>query len=51
VSESLLQPRLALDGPAPDDEEPAQGLSMAIPLDPDPPEPLVEPAPTASPAR
>ena len=50
MSESLLQPRLALDGPALEDEEPAQGLSMAIPLDPAPPEPLVEPAPTPPPA-
>jgi uncharacterized heparinase superfamily protein len=50
VSESLLQPRLALDGPASEDEEPARGLSMAIPLDPDPPEPLVGARPTPRPA-
>nr|WP_166177899.1 heparinase II/III family protein [Altererythrobacter segetis] len=40
MSESLLQPRLALER-----EDPAEGLSMAIPLDPDPPEPLVEASP------
>jgi uncharacterized heparinase superfamily protein len=51
VTETLHQPRMALHGPAPQHAEPAPGLSMAIPLDPDPPEPLVEPAPTASPAR
>ena len=42
MSESLLQPRLALEGPAVASGEPAEGLSMAIPLDPDPPEPLAE---------
>jgi uncharacterized heparinase superfamily protein len=48
MSESLLQPRLALDNPASEDAEPAEGLSMAIPLDPAPREPLVEPAPKAA---
>ena len=38
MSEALLQPRLALEG-----DELAGELSMAIPLDPDSPEPLVEP--------
>ena len=38
MSAALLQPRLALEG-----KEPAEGLSMAIPLDPDAPEPLVKP--------
>jgi uncharacterized heparinase superfamily protein len=37
MSETLLQPRLALEG-----EEAGEGGSMAIPLDPDPAEPLVE---------
>jgi uncharacterized heparinase superfamily protein len=50
MSETLLQPRLALDDPAPDRGEPAEGLSMAIPLDPDPPERLVE-APIPPPAN
>jgi uncharacterized heparinase superfamily protein len=48
MSESLLQPRLALDG-----EGLAEGQSMAIPLDPEPAEPLVETAaktPAARPA-
>ena len=36
MSDSLLQPGLALDGPASDTEEP-EGVSMAIPLDSDPP--------------
>lgn len=43
MSESLLQQRLALDGAAL-----AKGQSMAIPLDPEPAEPLVE-APRARP--
>jgi uncharacterized heparinase superfamily protein len=50
MSETLLQPRLALDDPAPDRGGPAEGLSMAIPLDPDPPERLVE-APIPPPAN
>ena len=50
MSETLVQPRLALDDPAPDRGGPAEGLSMAIPLDPDPPERLVE-APIPPPAN
>ena len=45
MNESLLQPRLALDGPVPKRRAPAEGVSMAIPLDPDSPEPLAAPKP------
>lgn len=37
MSDTLLQPRLALEG-----DEPGEGMSMAVPLDPDPDEPLAE---------
>lgn len=40
MNETLLQPRLALDGPALKGGKPAEGLSMAIPLDSEPAEPL-----------
>ena len=40
MNETLLQPRLALDGPAFKGGKPAEGLSMAIPLDSEPAEPL-----------
>jgi uncharacterized heparinase superfamily protein len=44
VSESLLQPRLALEDPALDAAELAVGSPMAIPLDSGRPEPLAQPA-------
>lgn len=50
MTETLLQPRLALDGAASARSERAEGQSMAIPLDPDSAEPFVEPPRKAPPA-